>query len=251
MKSIRYAIPSILTLVNLVLGIAAIIIVFRGSNEYMAAWLIFMAAFFDLLDGLAARLLNAKTDFGKELDSLADMVSFGIAPSIIFFQWLNIVLTRLSPESTFQFHSAGFFQVLLLLGALLFAVFAAIRLARFNSSQADQRGFIGLPSPAAALIVATLWLLLEGTESEGGLLVLLNIYFVYGVILVLCFLMISNIKMLSLKFKGADITANLFQYIILSVGLVLIIGFGREGILYSLLAYILFSFILNFFPSKN
>lgn len=251
MKSIKYVIPSLLTLTNLVLGIVAIIVVFRGQNEYMAAWFIFIAAFFDLTDGLVARLLDAKTEFGKQLDSLADMVSFGIAPSIILFQWLYIVLTKLSPQSTFSFNTADVGQIILLLGGLLFAVTAAIRLARFNTSQADRRGFIGLPSPAAGLIVATLWLMVDGAETEGGLSILLNIYFVYAVLLLLCILMISNIKMLSMKFKGIGIVENLFQYILIFVGIFLIVVFGRLGILFSLLAYIALSISLNFFPAKN
>jgi CDP-diacylglycerol--serine O-phosphatidyltransferase len=251
MKSMKYAIPNLLTLCNLLVGATAIIIVFRGQNEYNAAWLIFVAALFDLLDGLAARLLKAGSEFGKQLDSLADMVSFGLAPSIILFHWLYIVLTKLSAQSTFQISTANLGQSIVLLGSLLFAVGAALRLARFNIKQTENTDFTGLPTPAAALIVASLWLIVGATESEGIRTVVLNVYFVIATILVLFILMISNVKMLSLKFKGLGFKKNLFRYIILITGLMLVLIFGIFGIFFSLMAYLIISLISNFVPAEN
>ena len=87
MKNVKLIVPNTLTLLNLLTGCIAIIIAFKGKNEYNAAWLILLASVFDFLDGLTARALDAKSEFGKQLDSLADIVSFGVAPSIILFNF--------------------------------------------------------------------------------------------------------------------------------------------------------------------
>ncbi|MBA7544360.1 hypothetical protein ES705_36715 [subsurface metagenome] len=251
MKNIKIIFPNILTLLNLLSGCVAIIIVFKGENEYNAAWLILLAAFFDFLDGLVARLLNAKSEFGKQLDSLADMVSFGVAPSIILFNWLYLVLIDLSVSSTFELINANVAQSLILMCSLLFALAAAIRLARFNIAQNESKVFNGLPTPAAALIIVSLWLILGDTEIRAVKNLMLNIYFVFAVLLLLMVLMLSNIKMLSLKFKSVSLTKNIFQYILLIAGLLLIIQFGVTGILFSLVFYILLSLISNLIIKTN
>lgn len=244
MQKGKYIVPNGLTLINLFLGSFAIIIAFKGQNEYNAAWLIFLAAFFDLLDGWAARILNAKSEFGKQLDSLADMVSFGVAPSILLFNWLYLVLTKLSKMSTFQMISASLGQNIILLCSLLYVIAAAIRLARFNISENTGRTFRGLPTPAAALIIATIWLLIN-SESELIQPVILNIYFVLFFILVIVFLMLSNIRMLSLKFDGVSLKKNSLQYLLLLIGLILILIFRVEGLLLTLIVYLVLSFFIS------
>lgn len=250
MQKSKYILPNVLTLINLLLGSFAIIIAFKGQNEYNAAWLIIFAAFFDLLDGFAARLLNAKSEFGKQLDSLADMVSFGVAPAVLLFNWLYLVLTKLSKFSTFEMISASLGQNILLLCSLLFVLAAAIRLARFNISEDSGRNFKGLPTPAAALIIAAIWLLIN---SEGELIqpIILNIYFVLSFIIVIVFLMLSSIRMLSLKFDGMSLSKNILQYLLLLSGFILILIFRIEGILYTLLLYLIVSFISNFVKPKK
>ncbi len=250
MKNSRYIVPNALTLVNLFLGSFAIIIAFKGQNEYNAAWLIMLAAFFDLLDGWAARLLNARSEFGKQLDSLADMVSFGIAPAILLFNWLYMALTKLSELSTFEMISASLGQNIVLLCSLLYALAAAIRLARFNISEDSGRAFKGLPTPAAALIISAIWLLIN-SESELIQPVILNIYFVLSFIVVIIFLMLSNIRMLSLKFDGGSLSKNIFQYLILAAALILIVFFRIEGILFALIFYLIVSFITSAISSKR
>ena len=240
MKNIKYFFPNALTLLNLLLGCIAIIVVFRGKNEYHAAWFIFMAAGVDFLDGFAARALNAKSDFGAQLDSLADVVSFGVAPSILIFNWLDMVLTKLSEHGTYFWISANFTQNLIILSSLLFVVGAAIRLARFNVSKFEDNDFRGLPTPAAALIIASFWLIIN-SETKWLSSLIWNMYFVFAVLILLVFLMVSRIRMISLKFEGIGIRANLFRYIVLLVGVILFILFGLEGILYAVLFYLILS----------
>lgn len=244
MKNIRYIFPNAITLINLTLGCAAITVALLGSNEYMAAWLIIFAAIFDLFDGWVARLLNARSEFGVQLDSLADMVSFGVAPSIIFFKWYILVLTNTSRFSTFELTSSTVIEKLLLLSAFLFAVAAAIRLARFNITPSTGQVFKGLATTASALIVSSLWIIIDSPESEFLRPLLLNIYFVVALLALLIFLMLSSIRMLSLKFSGASFAKNKWQYIILGVSAILLILFKIEGIFFSLLFYLVLSLIL-------
>jgi CDP-diacylglycerol--serine O-phosphatidyltransferase len=243
MKNIRYIFPNALTSINLLLGCAAIVTVFRGVNEYNAGWLIFLAAFFDFLDGFVAKILNAKSAFGVQLDSLADVVSFGVAPSIILFNWIILILTKLSDQSTFEMVSTSFTQDILLFCSMLFVVASAIRLARFNVSETGQSSFNGLPTPAAAMIVASLWLILGSTENESVRALILNMYFVLALIAVLVIWMISPIRMLSLKLEGYSINKNLLQYILIFTGAILIILFRVEGILFTLVLYLILSMV--------
>jgi CDP-diacylglycerol--serine O-phosphatidyltransferase len=242
MQKTKYLLPNALTLVNLFLGSFAIIIAFKGQNEYNAAWLIILAALFDMLDGWAARLLNAKSEFGKQLDSLADVVSFGVAPAILLFNWLYMVLTKLSRFSTFEMNSANLGQNIILLCSLLYALAAAIRLAKFNISGSSGRLFRGLPTPAAALIIASIWLLIN-SESKLIQPVILNIYFVLSFIVVIIYLMLSNIRMLSLKFDGAGISKNYLQYLVILAAIIFVVVFRLEGILFALVFYLILSFI--------
>jgi CDP-diacylglycerol---serine O-phosphatidyltransferase len=251
MKNTRYIFPNALTLINLLLGCAAIITVFRGVNEYNAGWLIFLAALFDFLDGFVAKAMNAKSAFGVQLDSLADVVSFGVAPSIILFNWIILVLTKLSDQSTFEIVSASFKQDALLFCSMLFVLGSAIRLARFNISETGQTDFNGLPTPAAAMIVASIWLILGNTENESIRALLLNIYFVLALIIILVVWMVSPLRMLSLKFEGFDLKKNLLQYILILTGVVLIILFRTEGILFTLLIYLGLSLITGLTTAKK
>jgi CDP-diacylglycerol---serine O-phosphatidyltransferase len=243
MKNIKYILPNALTLFNLLSGCAAIITVFLGKNEYMAGWLIFLAALFDFLDGFTAKALKAKSEFGVQLDSLADVVSFGVAPTIILFKWIILVLTKNSDQSTFEITSASFSQDLILFCSMFYVMGAALRLARFNVKDLNESGFRGLPTPAAAMTVASIWLLLDSTRSESFWPVILNIYVILILIFLLTALMISTLAMLSLKFDGFSFKKNLLQYILIGSGMVFIILFRIEGIFFTLLLYLLLSVI--------
>ena len=129
---------------------------------------------------------------------------------------------------------------------------AGYRLARFNITSDGSRVFKGLPVPAAALMVSAVWLLWGSTEqSEKVIPLFLNIYFVYGFLAVMVILMVSKIRMLSLKFAGFSLSENINQYIIIVVSILLLIFFRTDGILYSLVFYLLYSLVMNFFPSTE
>ncbi|MBQ6437698.1 MAG: CDP-diacylglycerol--serine O-phosphatidyltransferase [Bacteroidales bacterium] len=182
-------IPDCVTLMNLLCGTLACILAMMG--QYVPAWLfILAAACFDFLDGLAARLLKAISPMGKELDSLCDLVSFGLAPTLMFFHWY---LHAGHSYSAFAYCS------------LLIVLFAALRLARFNTDPGQGTDFRGLPVPAAAMIAASATAYASvsvRTQTDTLVSTLLNTgWFIPVLSAVLAFLMISNIPMFSMKHK--------------------------------------------------
>ena len=180
-----YLLPSILTLANMFCGYACIVYSMRGEFE-KAAPLIGLAIVVDMLDGRVARMTGTTTAFGVEFDSLADVISFGVAPAILAFQWGLLPLGRLG-------WAAGF----------VFVASAAIRLARFNiqAGTVDKRYFVGLPSPAAAGVpAATIFFHPAGFESPGAALLVLAMMIVPGL------LMVSTIRFYS--FKSIDLQSR-------------------------------------------
>ena len=186
-------IPNTLTLVNLFLGCLSIVSAFEG-NLPLAAYLILLAAVFDYLDGFSARLLKAYSAIGKELDSLSDLVSFGVAPSVIIFHLLK---SSLNIDASEGFVTGNVILAL----PFLIAVFSAIRLAKFNVDTRQTTSFIGLPTPANAIFIVGLVLGLESrfrawfeliTNSSTSLLV---------VTVILSTLLVSPVPMFSLKIK--------------------------------------------------
>ncbi len=243
-------IPNFLTICNLICGCIAITLILSapmsletvtgeeyfpklGINEiYIGAIFILIAALFDVFDGLAARLLNAHSKIGKDLDSLADVVSFGIAPSVIMFQLIwRAYMSEPGALDT---------PMVLMLPAFAIAAFAALRLAKFNQTSDEQKNhFIGMPVPANGIIIATL--ALSGMYVVSINELLLNRFVLYGIITLLCFLMVSKIKFLKWKPAENTLKAWLPQIVIL---LVAVIGFPILNIASVLLAfgvYIVFS----------
>lgn len=176
MKKI-YLLPNLFTTANLLCGVTSMAMTARG-DFYHAAWLILAAMFFDLMDGLVARLTRATSYFGVQYDSLCDLVSFGLAPSLLIYFLTLMNLGRMGVAVVF-----------------VFAASAALRLARFNSQHttAEKHSFTGLPTPAAAGFLATLVLLLK----EYALMDLIR--FVPVAMILISYLMVSNIRYPSLK----------------------------------------------------
>jgi CDP-diacylglycerol--serine O-phosphatidyltransferase len=194
-----YILPNLFTTGNLFCGFWAIVSVFHEKFEY-AAYAILLAAVFDALDGKVARLSGAMSKFGVQYDSLADLISFGVAPALLAFSW------ALRPYGRFGW-----------LAAFLFVVCGALRLARFNvqSSSGETKYFKGLPIPAAAAMIALtilLYLRLIETDLVKDIVILVMIY-------VLAFLMVSSIRYFS--FKELDLARrkpfSLFIFLILSM----------------------------------
>ena len=182
-------IPDSITLLNLLCGTLACILAMMGQS--VPAWLfILAAALFDFLDGFAARLLKAVSPLGKELDSLCDLVSFGLAPSLMLFQWY-----------LYSGHTYPAFAYC----ALLVVLFAALRLAKFNTDSRQSVDFIGLPVPAAAMIAASATAFASVCDRTGTDTLVLRLmdssWFIPVLALVLAVLMISEIPMFSMKHK--------------------------------------------------
>lgn len=194
-----YLLPSLFTIMGLFSGFYALIAAVQGRYE-LAAWAILAAAVFDMMDGRVARLLNAETAFGAELDSLCDMVSFGLAPAVLIYLWALAPLQKLG-----------------WLAAFLITACAALRLARFNVQLAsqDKRYFQGLPTPATALLIATAILFYE----QGGYEPVPWLWFAISV--TLAWLMVSGVRFLS----GKDIDLKKRRSFAVLVGMLLGIVF--------------------------
>ena len=221
-------IPNLFTLLNLVFGCIAIILILQTGETLVTqsegTWVaqlpekiwwgsicIGVAAIIDFLDGFVARLFRAESEIGKQLDSLADIVSFGVAPGLILYQLLRI--SYISEESGLD---TSFWA---LVPALLFPCAGAYRLARFNTDNRQRYGFRGVPIPAAGLVVASLPLILF-YNYFGLVTLLLNKWMLYAIIVVLSFLMISNLSLMALKFKDFSIQNNLPKIILIGLAIV-------------------------------
>jgi CDP-diacylglycerol--serine O-phosphatidyltransferase len=229
-------IPNFITSLNLASGFAAIIFIFNG-NPVTAGWLILAAMVFDFFDGFASRLLKAYSDMGKELDSLADVVSFGVAPGLIIY-------TVLTKSMNLDISEILTFKYLLVIAiTAFFPVCSALRLAKFNIDTTQSDTFRGVPTPAAALAVVTV--ILSGHYS-GSVLVKSFLESPVSVIifsLVISLLMVTRIPFLSLKFHDLGIKGNEGRYLLVAVCVLLVIIFRFGGIPWIIPAYLAVSLI--------
>lgn len=235
MAFFRY-IPNSITCMNLACGCLSITLSFSGQSQY-AVYCIFAAAIFDFLDGFAARGLHAYSAIGKELDSLADVISFGLAPAVMLFTLLQSAWSLILPsESVYTPGTCGWW---LSLPAFFVAIFSALRLAIFNLDERQTTSFIGLPTPANALFICALTL----SAAQDGLLSswVDSIYFLLPVTVLSSYLLVSNIPMFSLKFKTFSIKDNLLVYCFLGISLILLILLHFEGFAFVIGLYIILS----------
>ena len=178
----------------------------------MASLFIGLAAIVDFLDGMVARLFKSTSDMGRELDSLADLVSFGVAPGMIIYQFLRL---------GFMQEKTGLdFSIIWLLPALLIPCAAAYRLARFNLDPGQAYGFKGIPTPAVGLLFASLPLIYWTTEFTGIASILLSKWGLYILILFVSYGMVSHWPLLSFKFHDFSIRKNLPRYLIIIVAVI-------------------------------
>ena len=226
-------IPNTLTCLNLVCGCISIMASLKGNLEPAALWII-AAAIFDFMDGFAARLLKVSSPLGKELDSLSDIVSFGVAPAMIIFVWLS----RCFYEMPSIFHES----ILRWLPYTLFIIpsLSAVRLARFNMDERQHTNFIGLPTPANALFLAFVPYAAERVPFLN------NFWVVWVFAIVFALLLVSNIHMISLKFKSFEFKdENIVRYIILFLGILLFIFFRWSSFPITILCYLLICLIYH------
>lgn len=242
-------IPNLFTLVNLILGCIAIIFILQTGESVLnhngeewkvylpeklqwGAICLFLAAVVDFFDGLIARIMKADSAMGKQLDSLADVVSFGVAPGLIIYQMLRIA---------YAYEPAGIDTPMgYLIPALLIPAACAWRLARFNVDPQQSYGFKGVPAPAAGLFIASLpmitWYNYFGLQQW-----LVNKWVLYAIILLVSFLMVSTMPLLSLKFKTYDIKQNWPKFTLVAGGFFAVLFFQWLAVPVIFILYIILS----------
>jgi len=241
-------IPNILTLLNLLSGTIA---VFFAVKEQMviAALFVFMGILFDFADGFVARLLNVQGELGKQLDSLADLVTSGLVPGIVMFQ---MILGSVSNEgwvvdgyANIEMTLNDYLSVIYITAAvgLLFTLAAAYRLAKFNIDERQTSSFIGLPTPAASLVVLSLPLMLAYSSNEMVIALIQNTWFLIGLTLLLCYLMNAEIPLFSLKFKNYKWKNNKVKFVFVLVTLILVVALQFIAIPLVIIWYVLLSML--------
>ncbi len=227
---LKQHIPNLLTCGNLVSGCLSILFIAMGM-PVKAAMMVFVAGLFDFLDGFAARLLHAHSPIGADLDSLSDVVSFGVAPGFIMF-WL---MSHASDLPSVVWLGVSVLPCL----AFLLPVFSALRLAKFNIDDTQKTSFRGLPAPGMAIFVASLPLALGqvGHLTDGAL----GYWACLGITLVFSFMMVSRLRFFSFKMKSAKWKGNEVRWIFLLVALVGFVVIGRVALPFIMMVYILMS----------
>lgn len=203
----------------------------------LASLFIGLAAIVDFLDGFVARLFNAASEMGKQLDSLADVVSFGVAPSMIIYQFLRMSFAR--EENGIDV------SVVWLVPAFIIAAAGAYRLARFNTDTGQQYGFKGVPIPAAGLLIASFPLIYWNSNNETVISLLLNKWFLYAVIALVSWLMISKLPLMAMKFKDVSVKNNLSKIILVLFSVLAIILLKWLAVPVIFIGYIILSLLFK------
>lgn len=244
---IKQYIPNTITCGNLFCGCIALVQAFNGNLVASAYW-VGIACVLDFLDGFAARMLKVSSPVGKDLDSLADMVTFGLVPGVIVYKLMamSVILSFSSeaipgPESHLRGNSAN---DPLLYFAFLIPVFSAIRLAKFNHDTRQSESFIGLPTPANAIFVCSLPLIIN--EDHAWMIpYILNIKTMLILTVIMSVLMVSELPLIALKFKSFGWKGNEIRYIFIFLSLSLFIAFQFLGIPLTIILYILLSILYS------
>lgn len=219
-------IPNAITCLNLFSGCVGLVLAFENQLLF-AAYAIGISAILDFFDGMMARLLKAYSAIGKDLDSLADVVSFGVLPSVIIFQLFKQIpaVNEYLPYSAF-----------------IIAIFSALRLAKFNNDARQTENFIGLPTPANALLIASLPFILDDA-SLMTFEIMFHPAFLLSLTIGMSLLLVSEIPLFSLKFKNRDFKQNIFRYLLLFIAAILLLIFKFAAIPVILFTYLLLSII--------
>ncbi len=235
-------VPNIITGFNAICGCIAIFFALRGDITY-SAFYIFLGAFFDFCDGFFARLLKQYSEIGKELDSLSDMVSFGVAPSMIILAMLSDTLFNMGLIDTkslleINLSSQSVLSIILLFSPFLIVVFSGLRLAKFNLDTRQSESFIGLTTTANGILIAGFAFLSTIPIANK---VISSIYFLIPFIVIQSLLLISEIPMFSLKFKSLSFRENKERFLFLIFSISLIAIFQIKEISIIILSYVIYS----------
>jgi CDP-diacylglycerol--serine O-phosphatidyltransferase len=280
-----FGIPNLLTAGNLLLGVFSIFLTLQGRID-LASYCLFLAMLLDFLDGFAARFMKKHSELGKQLDSLADMVSFGVAPGALVFVLLIVAsaiqqtglsaVELLSPylggslksliEVYFecliyganQENNIVFYGWSLVLPFVSFFIpfFSLFRLAKFNIDTRQSEQFLGLPTPANTIFLTgmalTFWFGLK-TEGIGGILAELFVreQILTTIVVFFSVLLISEIPLIALKFKSFELKSNIFRYVLLAFSLVLIIALRQFALTFIVILYLLLSIAQNYFIKNH
>lgn len=222
MKFLRH-IPNALTCGNLLCGCIGIIFVLQYST-WSGVWFVLAAGIFDFFDGFAARMLKVSSPIGKELDSLADMVSFGVLPAVVMFQMIDAISSsNVLPYAAFSL-----------------AIFSALRLANFNIDENQKDTFIGVPTPANAMFITSL-VYLKGPWDTA----ISNDIFLVVITLVFSFLLVAPWELFALKFKNYRWADNKVRFTFMAVSVLLLAVWQLAALPFVILLYILLSLMMR------
>jgi CDP-diacylglycerol--serine O-phosphatidyltransferase len=241
-SNIFFWVPNAITSLNLVSGSLAVFFAINGQLGW-ASILIFAAAVFDFFDGFSARLLKAYSVIGKELDSLADLVSFGLAPAAMVFTMIQLAL--FGEINLIQNINGTPSEWILLFSSLLITVSGAFRLAKFNTDDRQTESFLGMPIPANAIFFASLGLILELGEKQEIATLILNKYTLLIAIFACSFLMVSEIPMFSLKFKSLKMKENGIRFLFIGVIILMLAVLHLYALPLIIIWYVLLSVITS------
>lgn len=256
-----FSIPNLITLGNLFCGCLAIVFAFNDDLVW-AAYLVGIAAVLDFLDGFVARALKQYSPIGKDLDSLADMVTFGVVPGVVMYQLL-VISFNLHVDQEYGYPAgksgAHFF-------AFLITLFSALRLAKFNNDTRQSDSFIGVPTPANSILICSIPLILNihrpseflyrwNWDVPSGIplhvRLLMNDNVLWGIILIMSYLLISEIPLFALKFKSFRWKCNEIRYSFLAASVIMLVLLKFIALPLIIVLYILLSIVNNLLKPKN
>ena len=244
---IKKHIPNSITLLNLFSGCIAVLFATQG-NFVMAAFFVFLGIFFDFFDGFFARKLNVSSEIGLQLDSLADMVTSGLVPGIVMFKLISMsidtpVFAETSTDWNSVFHFNGFKTSFLPLIGLFITLASCYRLAKFNVDVEQQSFFKGLPTPANALLILSLPLIMEFQNNDFINSLIINPWFLIVLTLFSCYILNAKVKLFALKFKNYSFKDNAIRYVFLILCITLLATVHFIAIPIIIIVYILLSLI--------
>ncbi len=237
--------PNFITCLNLLCGCLAIVSIFHKALD-LAVYLIAAAAVFDFLDGAVARLLHVKSEIGKQLDSLADMVTFGVVPGFLMYQMITTSIFEtygMLVNSDIKWNLAYI--------SMLLPIFSAIRLAKFNIDIRQTESFIGVPTPANTIFIASFPLILIFQPDSFLASYLHQLSFLIITTIVCSFLLVAELPLFSLKFKNLGWKGNEIRFIFIALSLLFLVLFKFTGIAFLIILYVVLSFLNNQLKNKK
>ncbi len=251
---IKKQIPNLFTLLNLLSGLIAIIMAL-SDKLVDAAFFVFLGIFFDFFDGFFARKFKVEGEFGKQLDSLADMVTSGVVPGIVMFQLILYAtkqqwFMQLSCEiGSWQNYGETNMYYTAFIG-LLIPLASAFRLAKFNIDERQSSSFIGLPTPALSIFVMSLPLILHYSDQQFFIDIIHNKYLLILITIIGSYLLNAELPLFSLKFKNYDWATNKSKYIFIILTILMLVFFKTVAIPLVIILYVIISVIENI-TNKN